>query len=273
MLIISLVNTKGGAGKTTIALVTALTAADAGYSVCVFDLDTNKDFSDFQITRQKLGLDSPFDIYQLNSNEHNIAKEMERILKDPANNYDLVIIDTPGHMTGDLNYALLKADLVLFPIKSNKNEVRHGEHLSRAIAKLADRHDTVVDYAFVFSNQNDLANPVSLRLASEFLQENDLPILPVALKTRATFTLIGFWGLTMREIAEGMEVKDGKILDPKQKKTPKERSRHKAARKTARNAQLAANEFTEGLIDYAYAIKVGHQNSQDNTDTQNLKAS
>jgi len=267
MIILSLVNTKGGAGKTTMALTTAITCADAGHNVAVFDLDPNADLTEWVIRRGEMNREAPFDMFAFDNTQVDVAQEIyDALYGENASPYDVVVIDTPGFMTQELNYAILNSDLVIFPLQADPNEYRHAENIAKAVDVMAAENDTVIDYAFAFTAVSDVAVSLTLRKASKKLQAAGLPILPEVLKSRATFKMIKEDGATLRELAEGLEVEDGRILDPKRKRTAKEKSRARSMRDTATRAVIASNEFTSSLLDYVVNIKASHADLSPNED-------
>lgn len=113
-MIIAIANTKGGVGKTTLAVHLAAWLFEKGYSVILADCDTQRSSSEW--IRQAvpeiraLKLDDPDEV----------LNELPK-LRDEA---DFIVADGPGSQTEMSRALLLRADFAVVPCKASMLEVR-----------------------------------------------------------------------------------------------------------------------------------------------------
>jgi len=125
MKIISFATQKGGSGKSTLALVLAAPlATEYGLKVAILDCDYQQSIAKTRAqvdaqslaTMQETHPDAtyPYPIFSL------ALDEVFDFIDNPANNYDLVIIDVPGRADGEDVFNVLTAcDAVIVPLVSD----------------------------------------------------------------------------------------------------------------------------------------------------------
>src|SRR3712207_5095581 len=110
-MILTIGNTKGGVGKTTLAVNLAVARAAAGRDVLLVDGDEQRTALTFtELRAERLGCPG----YTAVALEGPAIRTQVRQL---APKYDDVIIDVGGRNTGSLRAALTVADLVLIPMQ------------------------------------------------------------------------------------------------------------------------------------------------------------
>lgn len=105
---IAVLSSKGGCGKSTIALHLAVAYANAGLATAVIDVDPQASAAEWKDRREE---DDP---PVITAPPSRLAKELERIREAGG---ELVIIDTPPHNGEALATAARLADLVLIPCR------------------------------------------------------------------------------------------------------------------------------------------------------------
>ncbi len=116
-MILAVANTKGGVGKTTLAVNIAVARLRAGFDVLLVDADEQRTACDFSTLRsQELG-NTGYTVVALTG-----ASVREQVLK-LAPKYDEVIIDVGGRDTTALRAALTVAETVLIPCQPRSFDI------------------------------------------------------------------------------------------------------------------------------------------------------
>ncbi|MGE0531949.1 MAG: AAA family ATPase [Hyphomonadaceae bacterium] len=118
MRVLSIVSTKGGVGKTTLAVHLAVAACQAGEGTLVLDLDPQRSavqwWKDRKRTIAERGMPAgaSFDVWPAEAGD--LAQAIERA---EQSGFTLIIIDTPPHADFPAARAVEVADLVLMPVR------------------------------------------------------------------------------------------------------------------------------------------------------------
>lgn len=109
-MIISIVNTKGGVGKTTTSMMLARAAFKAGYSAQVWDADPQGSATGWALAVQDNGENLGFEVVTV------AAPQLKRLANGKtAPDVDVLVIDTPPGGAQTLQLAIDSADLVIIP--------------------------------------------------------------------------------------------------------------------------------------------------------------
>lgn len=130
--IITVAQQKGGAGKTTLVAQLAVTWAEQGKNVAVMDIDPQASLTAWHDVRgelQETGKVKPIYLSQVSG--WRTSGEVDRL----ADEYDLVIIDSPPHAETESKIAIRSADLVLIPLQPSPMDL----WATRPTIKLADK--------------------------------------------------------------------------------------------------------------------------------------
>ncbi|NMY00172.1 ParA family protein [Pseudomonas veronii] len=164
MHVVSVVSTKGGVGKTTVAANLGGLLADAGIRVLLLDLDSQPTLSSYYALSQKaaagayefiaLNLTTPaqiisrtvitgLDVILSNDDQSRLSSlllhapdgrlRLRNLLDNFRSRYDLLLIDTQGARSVQLEMALLASDLAVSPITP---EMLAARELHRGTLKL-----------------------------------------------------------------------------------------------------------------------------------------
>ena len=107
---ISVVNTKGGVGKTTTSMMLAMAAHRAGHDVEVWDADPQGSATLWAMTSEDAGEPLPFEVRAANVAQ---LRRVESSGRTP--DADMIIIDTPPGDPAVVQAAIDIADLVVIP--------------------------------------------------------------------------------------------------------------------------------------------------------------
>ncbi|EPM5613409.1 AAA family ATPase [Campylobacter upsaliensis] len=121
-MIVSVINEKGGSGKTSLAINLACKLNNEGDKVLLLDLDPQRSAEVFVSIRKSEKLKEAF--------------AYERKLID-LKSYDSVIIDTGGRDSKEMHYALQNADIVLIPTYPSQYDLAVLNHMIELFKKEA----------------------------------------------------------------------------------------------------------------------------------------
>ncbi|ROT86278.1 ParA family protein [Bifidobacterium mongoliense] len=123
---ITFANTKGGAAKTTSALMFGLVLAARGEKVEIRDTDPSGGATDWKKMAQKNGTPLPFLVHSAN---------MKEVDEPPVDDADWVLIDTPPLQAEIIQAAIAAADLVVLTTQPSKLDVTRAIETAEAVDK------------------------------------------------------------------------------------------------------------------------------------------
>ncbi|MBO0345358.1 ParA family protein [Roseibium limicola] len=179
MPVISFANAKGGAGKTTAALLLATEVAERGKSVTIFDADPQKWISTWA--------DLPGRPGNIQVISQIIPASITEQIMDAAAQTDYVIIDLEGTENLIVANALSVSDLVVIPIQGSSMDARGGAKILTLIKKLEKivRHD--IKHCVVLTRTNAAVTTRALKAVQEFLAVNGIDVLLTPIVERAAY--------------------------------------------------------------------------------------
>jgi chromosome partitioning protein len=173
--IVAVINQKGGAGKTTIALNLAAAMAAAGGRVLLIDADPQQTAQDWAAVREA---PPPFDVIGLAKPV--LHRDLPRIAAD----YDHVVIDGAPRNYEVARSAILSADLVLIPVQPSGADF----WASRETVKLVqEAHSFKETQKAVFVVSRKVGRSALGRDITDALAEFDLPILQAGTGQRIAY--------------------------------------------------------------------------------------
>ena len=115
-------NEKGGTGKSTTAVHTAIALAATGHSVAALDLDSRQRtmtryLENRDATMRRLNKQLPQAGYRVF--EGDSVEGLELALRDIAEGVDVIVVDTPGRDDPIARAAILKADTLVTPMNDS----------------------------------------------------------------------------------------------------------------------------------------------------------
>jgi chromosome partitioning protein len=118
-IVISAINGKGGAGKSTIIMNVAGEYALRGSAVAIVDMDPRSNLTQWwSDCRQKDAQADGIEVFG-----HKTARAVGSFLDRAAGRFEYILIDTPGEDTAIVDPVIGWSNLVLSPIQASKREV------------------------------------------------------------------------------------------------------------------------------------------------------
>ena len=190
---IAFISPKGGAGKTTAALVLALGLVARGWQVAMIDSDPNRPLVDWA----KL----PGRPAELSIHPAPMAEDVRDALREARRrDPDWLILDTEGSVRGAMVFALVRPDLVLTPLTGSQLELAQALKAAELVRSLGARGERAPGYRCLLSRIPAAIRPRSLKRIVGQLRDHQIELLPTALLEKEAFRALfavggGFAGL------------------------------------------------------------------------------
>lgn len=187
-MIITLLNQKGGVGKTTLALHIATGLSQKGSKCLVIDADKQGSALDWGASREEPPL---FPILGLP--KATLHREVLRVAKD----YDHVIIDSPPHANDVARSAIMASDLIIIPVQPSPYDVWASEETVTLVSEAAPLKENLKT-AFVINRK--IVNTAIGRDVVDTLSNYEFPVLSSQICQRVAFAESAATGKTVLEI-------------------------------------------------------------------------
>lgn len=191
---LAIVATKGGVGKTTLAVHLAVAAQQDGANVLILDLDQQGSAAQWGKDRVRLARDhgawykTKLDVRRVFADD--LADQLEQARGE---GYDWVIIDTPPHADFPAARAVEIADMILMPVRPSYLDL----HAAKATITLVN---DLKAQAFFVVNQVPHNNLRIADDAAEFLESKGLKRAPVNITALQPYVRALRDGLTAPEL-------------------------------------------------------------------------
>ena len=196
MIVISICNTKGGVGKTTLTASLAVRAAKESKRVALVDLDPQGSLTAWIDRRGNPG--SPTVMRDVDT----ASEAIERL---EQTGWDWVFIDTPPAFLQLLEDAIEVADLVIIPIKPSAIDVAASQE-AVVMCREEDRPHLVV--------LNDVEPRwKETKKTRSYLEDSDVPVAETAIAHRASHVSGMTVGKSAAEINSGRDEKAVEEID------------------------------------------------------------
>ena len=141
--IILVANTKGGAGKSTMACNIAVVLAQQTRDVLIFDADRQSSSAEWQAERKLHHADNP----RITTVQR--YGEIDETIESLAPRFDYTLIDVSGRDSDEMRSALLICDVLLVPVRPSQFDLS-SLHTMAGIVRNASRiNKKMAPYAFL----------------------------------------------------------------------------------------------------------------------------
>jgi chromosome partitioning protein len=180
-------NPKGGAGKSTSAVILATQLAHKGAEVTIIDADPNKPISHWT----KRG-SAPKNITVVaDISEATVIDEIDAA----AQKTPFVVVDLEGTASMMVAYAISRADLVIIPIQGSQLDAAEGTKAIKLIRQQEKAFHKTIPFAVLFTRTNAALKPRTLtHIQTEFQKHNIRAFMTQVHEREAYRALFSFGG-------------------------------------------------------------------------------
>ena len=179
MPVISLANTKGGAGKTTAALLLASEYVRQGYRVAVLDADPQKWITNWYETG---GKDPSLTVIS----EVTVAS-LQTHIREMRDQIDFFIIDLPGQRDPLLATALGLSDHVLIPVQGCAMDAKGAAQVIELLAHMKTQAKITIPHSVVLTRVSSIATTRALSAIKDLLVSRGVNVLETPIFERSAF--------------------------------------------------------------------------------------
>jgi chromosome partitioning protein len=177
---------KGGAGKSTSAVVLANELARRGAEVVVIDADPNRPVSQWA---SRPGRPETLTVLA-EVTEASIIDDIEAA----AARVPFVIVDLEGTASMTVAYAISRADLVIVPTQGSQLDAAEAAKAIRLIRQQERAFGRRISYAVLLTRTSAAIRPRTLQHIREEMARNDVPVLDTQMHEREAFRAIFSFG-------------------------------------------------------------------------------
>ena len=189
MPVIAFANPKGGAGKTTSALLLATELAEKGATVTLLDADPEKWISQWASLPGK-----PLKINVLGDvTEDSIVEQID----DASRASQFVVVDLEGTASLMVANAIGMADMVIIPTQGSSMDARGAAKTIRLIRNQERMARREIAHAVLLTRASAAVTSRSMRNVQDQLDESGIPVFAVSIIERAAFRDLFDYGGTL----------------------------------------------------------------------------
>ena len=197
---IAVMSPKGGAGKSTLGNVLATTFYRSGASVAIMDNDPQKSQRKWKEGRKgELPVLTKCDIQVVADISND---DFFEVLKDLRSRNQIVILDTPGRAALVLSRVILRADLVLIPVRPSPEDIDQAIEAIKLIRDEMEGIGRTVPYACVMVETpgSDAFKSKIHKEFEQFAKDEGVQILQTQLRAREAYRTIFLERVAVHEL-------------------------------------------------------------------------
>ena len=202
MPVISFASSKGGGGKSTSALATALFLSEEGFSVTVIDADPNQPILSWYEGRA----DNKINVVGAIT-DSNIIDEID----GASQKSQIVIVDLEGSANSLVSFALSLSDLVIIPTTGSHVDTSEVAKTIKLIRNNGRASGRQILHSVLFTRVSYI-KPRTITALKNLMRENGLPIFNTEMIERDAFKAIFAFNSTLHELNDNDVSQPGKAI-------------------------------------------------------------
>jgi len=180
---------KGGAGKSTSAVVLATELARRGADVTILDADPNRPVSQWA---RRAGCPGSLKVLA-DISEGTIIDTIEEAARRSA----FVVVDLEGTASMTVAYAISRADLVVIPTQGSQLDAAEAAKAVKLIRQQEKAFARRIPYAVLFTRTSAAIRPRTLQHIREEFSTHEVPAFETQMHEREAFRAIFSFGGTL----------------------------------------------------------------------------
>jgi chromosome partitioning protein len=185
-------NPKGGAGKSTSAVILATQLAHKGAEVTILDADPNKPISHWEKRgRVPANITVVADI-----SESTVIDEIDAA----AEKTPFVVVDLEGTASMMVAYAISRADLVIIPIQGSQLDAAEGTKAIKLIRQQEKAFHKKIPFAVLFTRTNAALKPRTLAHIQAEFQKHSIQAFMTQVHEREAYRALFSFGGTLETL-------------------------------------------------------------------------
>jgi len=184
-------NPKGGAGKSTAAVILATQLARNGAKVTILDADPNKPVSEWARRGTLDNLTVVADI-----SESTVIDEID----SAAEKTPFVIVDLEGTASMMVAYAISRADLVIIPTQASQLDAKQAARAVMLIRQQEKAFRKTIPFAILYTRTSSAIRTKSLSHVQSEFQRNEIPTFRTHLHEREAFRALFSFGGSLESL-------------------------------------------------------------------------
>jgi chromosome partitioning protein len=183
---------KGGAGKSTSAILLATQLAESGASVTIIDADPNRPVARWGRLPGKPDLLTIVD----DVTEKTIINTIDTEVTKSA----FVIVDLEGTASRMIPYAMSRADLVIIPTRGSVLDAVEAVAAIREVRQQEEAFRIKIPAAVLFTCTSAALRPRTLTAIEDELKGNDVPVFKTRIHEREAYRALFSYGGTLSNL-------------------------------------------------------------------------
>jgi len=193
---ISFASSKGGAGKSTSAVLLACELARRGATVTIIDADPNQPVSRWG---RRPGKPDTLTVIS-DVSEETLTDSMA----DAAAKTAFVIVDLEGTASLMVTKAMTRSDLVIIPTKGSALDAMEAVKVIKFIRRQERDFNRTIPFAVLFTQTNPAVRPRTLKGIETDLEGQGIPMFGTAIHERDAFRAVFSFGGTLQGLNPGL---------------------------------------------------------------------